>query len=149
MGDFLPAPRLYLKVISPENEYLPSQYDKNCVAYTGTHDNDTLYSFINSMEASERKAFTQTLETECLLADVPYISETVEDECESVVRLLFSSKANTVIIPMQDILCMDTEARLNASATVSARNWTFRFIEKDFKRRKAAWLSEMAKEYKR
>ena len=46
---------------NPENEYLPSKYSENCVAYTGTHDNDTLRSFIESMEPPERKDFEKAL----------------------------------------------------------------------------------------
>ncbi len=134
---------------NPENEYLPSQYDENCVVYTGTHDNDTLRYFIESMEKPERKAFEKTLEEECLLAETPYLMETIEDECESVIELLMASKANIVIIPMHDVLCMGKEARLNAPATVSDKNWTFRFIEKDFSRRKAAWLKSLTEEYER
>ena len=132
-----------------ENEYLPCYYNENCVAYTGTHDNETLRSFIEDMDEQTRKAFTDELEKQCLQADVAYIKETVDDECESIVRLLFSSKANTVIIPMHDILCLGEEARLNAPSTVSGKNWTYRYTECDFKRRKAFWLKELTTEYNR
>ena len=132
-----------------DNEYLPSKYDENCVAYTGTHDNDTLRSFIENMPKEERKAFESVLEDECLLADTPYLTETVEEECRSIITLLMSSKANTVIVPMHDILCMGEEARLNAPSTVSNKNWTFRFLEKDLKIRKAAWLKALAEEFER
>ena len=134
---------------NPENEYLPSLYTENCVAFTGTHDNDTLRSFIQTMDEDTRKEFEKSLENECLKLDVPYITETLDDEGETIVRLLFASKANTVIIPMHDVLCLDGEARLNAPSTVSQNNWTFRYTEKHFKRRKAAWLKEMTIEYDR
>ncbi len=134
----------------PENDYLPSNIQEmNCVAYTGTHDNDTLRSFLEGKSSKERKAFEKTLEEECLAADVPYVVETVEDECQSIIELLFSLKADTVVIPMQDVLCMGEEARLNAPSTVGCQNWTFRFVEKDFKRRKAAWLKELTEKYDR
>lgn len=133
----------------PENEYLPSTYGKNCVAYTGTHDNETLRAFIEQMDKDERRAFTDELENQCLQADVPYIRESIEDECESIIRLLMSSKADTVILPMHDVLCLGEEARLNAPATVSEKNWTFRFTLKDLKNRKAAWLRSLTEEYKR
>lgn len=135
---------------NPENEYLPSNFDnENCVAYTGTHDNDTLRSFILGMEKTERKAFEASLENECLVADVPYVTETLEEECASIIALLFSSKANTVIVPMHDVLFMGEEARLNAPSTVSNQNWTFRFTERDFGIRKAAWLKALTEEYNR
>ena len=132
-----------------ENEYLPYLYNENCVAYTGTHDNATLRSFIEDMDAKERAAFEKEFENQCLFADVPYLTETIEDECESVIRLLMSSKADTVIIPMHDLLCMDDEARLNAPSTVSGKNWTFRFKEKDFKNKKATFMRALCEEYDR
>lgn len=132
-----------------ENEYLPALYCENCVAYTGTHDNQTLRAFLETDDEKARKAFRKEMEKQCLLADVAYIDETVEDECASVIELLLSSKADTVVVPMHDVLCLGDEARLNAPSTVSERNWTFRFTEKDFKRRKAAWLKELTERYGR
>ncbi len=128
-----------------ENDYLPSNItDENCVVYTGTHDNDTLRAFLEEMSKKEREAFEKILEEDCLNADVAYLTETVEDECQTIIELLFTLPANRVIIPMQDILCFGSEARLNAPSTVSGANWTFRFLEKDFKRRKAAWLKSIS-----
>ena len=134
---------------NPDNEYLPSKYTENCVAYTGTHDNSPLRAFIENMDATERKAFETTLEEECLQAETPYVTETIEDECKSVIALLMASKANTVIVPMHDVLCMGEEARLNAPSTVSNRNWTFRFTVNDFGVRKAAWLKSLTEEWDR
>ena len=134
---------------NPENEYLPTKYTENCVAYTGTHDNETLRSFIEAFPEKERKVFEKTLEEQCLEIDVPYITETIEEECKSIVELLFASKADTVIIPMHDVLCLGEEARLNAPSTVSSQNWTYRFTVNDFKIKKAAWLKELTLNYKR
>ncbi len=135
---------------NPENEYLPSNIgEANCVVYTGTHDNDTLRSFLENMDVKERKAFEKELEKQCLEADTPYLVETVEEECASIIELLFSTKAATVVVPMQDVLAMGEEARLNAPSTVSLQNWTFRFIEKDFGRRRAAWLKTLTERYQR
>ena len=134
----------------PNNDYLPSNIEtENCVVYTGTHDNDTLRSFIENKEKEERRSFETVLEEECLKADVAYVTESLEDECQSIIELLFSLKANTVIIPMHDVLCFGEEARLNEPSTVSGKNWTFRFTDKDFKRRKAAWLKQLTETYKR
>ncbi len=133
-----------------ENDYLPSNITKkNCVAYTGTHDNQPLRAFLEKMDEEERRAFELVLEEECLKADVPYITETMEDECKTMIELLASTKANTVIVPMHDVLCLGEEARLNAPSTLSDKNWTYRLTERDFKRRKAAWLKELTQTYRR
>lgn len=133
-----------------KNDYLPSNIrTSNCVAYTGTHDNEPLRAFLDSMQEKERKEFEKTLEEECLAADVPYITESTEDECKTMIELLASTKANTVIVPMHDVLCLGEEARLNVPSAVSENNWTFRILESDFKRRKAAWLKELTTTYNR
>lgn len=134
----------------PNNEYLPTNFkDGNSVAYTGTHDNETLRSFLENMEKIERKEFETVLETQCLALETPYLTETVEDECGSIIELLFASKADTIIIPMHDAVCFGEEARLNAPATVSNKNWTFRFTRNDFGRKKAAWLKNLVETYQR
>ncbi len=132
-----------------KNEHLPSEYKKNCVAYTGTHDNEPLADYFSSMPEPQRAVFERALEKQCLLADVPYIVETTDDECQSVIELLFSTVANTVIIPMHDVLSYGAEARINAPSTVTGGNWTFRYTEKDFRRRKAAWLKALCERYGR
>ena len=133
-----------------DNDYLPSNItDENCVVYTGTHDNDTLRSFVENKDKDERKAFEKVLEEECLQADVAYVTETIEDECQTIIELLMSLRADTVIVPMHDVLCFGEEARLNEPSTVSGKNWTFRFVESDFKRRKAAWLKALTETYNR
>ena len=133
----------------PECEHKPSNYTENIVAYTGTHDNDTFRGYVEGLSEQERQDFEEELEAECLTLETPYLTETIEDECQSAIELVLASKANTVIIPMQDILAFGNEARMNAPSTFSGENWSFRFIQKDFKRRKAAWLKELMQLYKR
>lgn len=132
-----------------ENEHLPSEYKKNCVAYTGTHDNEPLASYLTEMDEEERRTFELALEQQCIQADVPYIVESMDDECQSIIELLFSTVANTVVIPMHDVLSYGEEARINAPSTVTGGNWTFRYTEKDFRRRKAAWLRSLCERYNR
>ena len=110
---------------------------------------DRPFSSVEEMDEATRRAFEQELENQCLLADVPYITETMETECESIMHLLIASLANTVIFPMHDVLCMGEEARLNAPSTVSGQNWTFRFVETDLKKKKAAQLKALCEEYQR
>lgn len=133
----------------PENEYLPTLYNENCVAYTGTHDNDTLRAFLEDMPQDEREEFETTLEEQCLELDVPYVTETIETECKSIIELLFASKADTIIIPMHDVLVLGKEARLNTPSTLSEDNWSYRYEEKDFKFGLAAWLNELTETYNR
>ena len=132
-----------------DSEHHPKNYKKNSVAYTGTHDNQTLRGYIESMDESARHRLESNLEETALAMDVPYITENIETLCESVVAMLFASKANLAIVPMQDVLCFGDDARMNAPSTVSGKNWTFRFLESDLKNRKATWLKGLTEQYDR
>ena len=132
-----------------DSEHHPRNYKKNVAAYTGTHDNQTLRGYIEDMDASAKRRFDERLERTAIEMDVPFITENIETQCESIIGLLFASKANLVIVPMQDVLCMGDGARMNAPSTVSGKNWTFRFVESDLKNRKAAWLKNLTAEYNR
>ncbi len=96
--------------------YLPHNYTANCVAYTGTHDNNTVRGwFENELKAENReKLFTY------LGREVP------EDELHwELIRILMESKANTVIFPVQDILGLGQEGRMNLPG-VAQGNWQWR-----------------------
>lgn len=131
-----------------DSEHHPKNHIKNAVAYTGTHDNQTLRGYIEEMGEEARRNFDKRLEDAALSMDVPYITENMDTLCESIVEILFASKANLAIVPMQDILCMGEEARMNSPSTVG-NNWTFRFMESDLKNRKAVWLNRLAQTYHR
>ena len=62
----------------------------------------------------------------------------------SVIRLAYASRANTVIIPMWDVLAMGGEARINFPSTVSPANWSWRFKKKDFSESAKKFLKSLA-----
>lgn len=99
-----------------DNVHLPHNYIKNCVAYTGTHDNNTLLGYLWELEADKKKY---------LLKYCGYDSENWEAGFSSIVRALFASSADTVIIPVQDLLKYGSDTRLNTPGT-SENNWLYR-----------------------
>lgn len=101
---------------SPTHPYLPHNYVQNCVVYTGTHDNNTARGWFDSEAAS--------LEKERLFRCVGHevSSESVNWE---LIQLAMRSIANTVIIPMQDILGLGAAARMNQPAQPRG-NWVWR-----------------------
>ena len=102
----------------PMHPYLPHTYSKNCVAYTGTHDNNTLMGwFKEEADAEQRQRLFRYL----------YKEPPVERLHWEMIRLLMMSVADTVIIPMQDILGLGQEARMNQPA-MAAGNWTWRLL---------------------
>jgi 4-alpha-glucanotransferase len=92
--------------------YQPHAYPKNCVAYTGTHDNDTTVGwFKNSF--SER-SFT-----------LRYLNCRRQDIHWAMIRAAFASAANTAIAPLQDFLGLGSKARMNRPGTAQG-NWGWR-----------------------
>ncbi|MGN0295367.1 MAG: 4-alpha-glucanotransferase [Lachnospiraceae bacterium] len=99
-----------------ETGYLPHEYDKNCVVYTGTHDNDTIVSWYQELEDDERQFLNEYMDN----ADTP-----AEEIHRDMIRLAMMSTANVCIIPLQDYLGLGNEARMNRPSTLGT-NWKWR-----------------------
>ena len=101
-----------------DSEYLPHNYDKNCVVYTGTHDNDTTVGFLQNMPEKDKKFAKK------------YLGHKKDRKlCFEIIRAALSSCADTAIIPMQDYLELDSSARINTPSTLGC-NWKWR-MDKD------------------
>ena len=98
--------------------FLPHNYTSNCIAYTGTHDNNTVRGWFESEITAEsrRKLF-------CYLGREP----SCDDLPKELIRLLMMSIAKTVIIPMQDLLGLGEDARMNRPSTARG-NWEWRLL---------------------
>ena len=119
-----------------ENDFLPHNYTRNCVCYTGTHDNDTTLGWYQkAYEASKDKLRR-------------YFSTDASDICWVMIRACFSSVANMAVVPMQDVLKLDSWARLNTPG-VGEGNWAWRFEDKDMDTKLEERLFETAKLYGR
>jgi len=121
---------------SEANDYLPHNFPKNCVVYTGTHDNDTIMGWIKNAKAEDRKYL------------VDYLASDGKDLCSDMIRLAWSSVADTAIVPMQDLLYLGTEARMNLPGT-TVNNWMWRAKQSDFTDELAAKLAHLTKLYGR
>src|SRR2546427_3676507 len=110
-----------------KNHDLPHNYHPNVVVYTGTHDNDTTVGWFNSVagEGSTRDARQIECEREFCLK---YLQTDGQEIHWDFIRALFASVADTAIVPMQDVLGLGTEARMNLPNSTSG-NWLWRFRE--------------------
>jgi len=100
----------------PTNPYIPHNLPRNCVLYTGTHDNNTTRGWFEREAGPEmRERFYSYLGREIPAEAVPW----------ELIRLAMMSAANTVIVPMQDVLGLGEEARMNRPATTEG-NWQWR-----------------------
>lgn len=123
----------------PSNPYAPHNYIRNCVAYTGTHDNNTAKGwFKNETSAEERKRIFD------------YIGhEVTENQIHwELIKLVMSSVADMVIIPMQDILGLEEDSRTNLPAS-SEGNWVWRLLPEQLSPLITKKLSDMTKIYGR
>lgn len=99
-----------------ESDYLPHNYDRNCVVYTGTHDNDTLRGWYDVVSEEDREMALQYLNNR----------HTPENEIHwDYICMAMRSVADTCIIPVQDFLGLGSEARINTPSTVGG-NWCWR-----------------------
>ncbi len=108
---------------NPGNPHLPSNYTKNTVAYTGTHDNDTLKGWYNKLSTAEQQSVLKSLNI-----DAKNEAEIMDEIILSVLK----SNAGIVIIPLQDYLHEGSEARINTPSTIGG-NWTWRVKDSQIK----------------
>lgn len=120
-----------------ESDYLPHNYDKNCVAYTGTHDNDTIIGWMENVTRHDREFAMDYLKL-----------DKHEGYNWGFIRGIWSSTANLVIAQMQDFLGLDSKARMNIPSTLGG-NWTFRIGEKDLSKGLAEKIKHLTKLYGR
>lgn len=97
-----------------DNSFLPHNYNKNSVVYTGTHDNDTIMGWFKSIKGKEKK-FAKAYA--CLSKKEGYNW--------GFIRLAYASVSNLAIIPIQDLLGLDSNSRMNIPSTIGG-NWCFR-----------------------
>lgn len=121
---------------NPDNFYLPHNHDKNSVVYTGTHDNDTTLGWFDSLSDHDRQYIYEYLGSSTV--PMPYL----------MMGVALSSVANLAIIPMQDILCLGSEDRMNIPGTIEG-NWTWRFSWGQLSGEKARRLAHLVKMFGR
>lgn len=102
-----------------ESDYMPHNYDRSCVVYTGTHDNDTVKGWYQSISSADRRLSVEYIGNEKTeLSDIHW----------DFIRLALSSVADLAVIPIQDYLGLGPEARINIPSTVG-KNWEWRLSE--------------------
>lgn len=120
-----------------QNDYLPHNYEKNAIVYTGTHDNDTIVGWWNSAEEADKKEATA------------YLGLRIEEGINrGFMKGAWSSAANLAIAPMQDLLGLGSEARMNIPS-VAGGNWTWRMKKEQMNPELLDWLRELTRLYGR
>jgi 4-alpha-glucanotransferase len=97
-----------------DNPYLPHNHIKNCVVYTGTHDNDTTAGWYAGMDASGQNSFND------------YLGSDGRNPANELVRAALMSVAEIAVVPFQDLLALPSTARMNVPGMADG-NWEWRF----------------------
>jgi len=121
------------------NDYLPHNYIENCVAYTGTHDNETITGWFQSITKKERQMARDYL-----------CDQTTPDRLlhQSFISLIMRSSAKSCIIPIQDYMGYDNTCRINKPSTVGI-NWRWRLTEDELSEELKEKIHAMAMRYGR
>ena len=130
-----------------QNLDLPHNYIKNCCVYTGTHDNDTTVGWFESKAGAGSTRAGQQIEKErkfCL----DYLNTNGAEIHWDFIRAVLASVADTAVVPMQDLLGLGNEARMNLPASNSG-NWQWRCKSDYFKNEIAEKLNKLTEMYGR
>ena len=99
-----------------DSPHQPHNYPANTVAYTGTHDNNTLLGYVWEQEEENRRR---------ILSYCGATPDNWERGCRNIIRTMLRSHADTVILPIQDLLVFGADTRMNTPGTDS-NNWAYR-----------------------
>ncbi|HVH89368.1 MAG TPA: 4-alpha-glucanotransferase [Terriglobales bacterium] len=127
--------------------FRPHNYPRNIVAYTGTHDNDTVVGWWTSKPGAGSIRTEEDIRKERAFTKA-YLALNGEEINWRFIRTLMASVADTVIFPLQDVLGMGSQARMNVPGTATG-NWRWRFRGENLNEQITGRLREMAAIYDR
>jgi 4-alpha-glucanotransferase len=122
----------------PDNPFLPHNFTQDCVVYTGTHDNDTAVGWYQVTSTEAERDYARKV-----------LASSGSDIAWDLIRLVWSSVANTAIAPAQDLLSLGHETRMNTPSTCGPPNWCWRLLPGALTDEVAARLREMTTIYGR
>ncbi|MBN2263706.1 MAG: 4-alpha-glucanotransferase, partial [Prolixibacteraceae bacterium] len=118
------------------NEHLPHNFDQNQVVYTGTHDNNTSLAWFDELDDEEKVRVSD------------YLFVDGSDIVRSLIELAWSSVAEMVIVPIQDLLGLGDEGRMNTPGIASG-NWEWRCTKAQLKKLDVRFVRMLNEKYNR
>lgn len=131
-----------------DNPHNTENISKNCVLYSGTHDNDTLMGFLKSLPKEKKKIYAREVKKRCQSCGAKSFF-TDRGLARAVIELAFASDAAFAIIPMQDFLLRGASARINTPGTLSESNWRYMENENSFSKALALKIKVLCQKYGR
>ena len=126
-----------------ESDYLPHKYPKKSIAYTGTHDNQTIVGWYKTINKQDKEFCDNYLNN--FLQDKNILDNSINWR---FIEALWCSNSQLVIVPMQDILGLDDSARMNTPSTLG-NNWVWRLDSTSLNKNLSEKISNITKKYQR
>ncbi len=120
----------------PRHPFLPHEHGRRSVVYTGTHDNDTTAGWYAALPEADREQLKR------------YAGGEASDPVRALIRLAYGSVAELAVIPLQDLIGLGSEARMNVPALPEG-NWAWRYEWSQLTAERTDWLRGMAHTYGR
>jgi 4-alpha-glucanotransferase len=123
----------------PQTPHLPHNYPENCIAYTGTHDNNTLLGYVWEQDNDTRRQ---------MLEYCGYVDEDWDKGYDAIFRTMLCSHAALVLFPIQDLLRFGADTRMNTPGKAEG-NWGYRITSEQLKGLDAAKFRHLNELYGR
>ena len=131
-----------------DNAYLPENIGENSVCYTGTHDNDTLVGYLNSL-GGKYDLVKKNVSDSIKMMKIRKKITSVHSLADGIIRLGCKCKSRLFILPIADLLFRDTAYRINEPGTVKKQNWSVKITRDFYSEKVAKKLYKLTKEYGR
>jgi len=132
------------------NIHAPGNYVKNCVAYTGTHDNNTIKGwFDDELSDDQRDGIRAYLAKKFKKYSGKSLWDHPEELAWAMIHLVMKSRADLAIVPLHDVLGLGSEARMNLPASVGENNWSWRVAPNSVTDAPLNRLAEMTRKTRR
>ncbi|MBI79564.1 MAG: 4-alpha-glucanotransferase [Gammaproteobacteria bacterium] len=112
-----------------KNPHFPKNIKSDLVVYSGTHDNDTTKGWLENLDQSS-------------FSRIKNIADTEEINVDTIIKLALSSNSELVIIPLQDILKLDSQSRMNTPGTIE-NNWKWKFLWNNLLSSRMHWFGTL------
>ncbi len=131
-----------------ENTHNMENVGRNCVIYSGTHDNDTLMGFLKTLKADKKRVYASEVEKRRENCGIRHFL-TDRGLAGAVIELAFASDAAFAIIPMQDFLLRGKKYRMNTPGTLNENNWRYKECQRSFFKALAVKIKNLCRKYGR
>ena len=131
------------------NEFNPEHISYNYIAYTGTHDNETLFGYISRLKKDEKTRIIEGVKRSISIFNIKANLTSNIEIVNSIIQLILACNAKTSIIPIQDMLMVGNEGRMNVPSKLNGVNWTYRISGKDITKTLENKFKKLIEKYNR